>query len=152
MLKIGLFFVILVTVLFVIFKMIFKLASTLKVLGIAIIVSIIVLAVTSYILYINDIDYEMLGSGKKYVIGEVISKDNNQIKVRVIEHNMDSSIKRNQEVLIKVKGETAIRLQSNILFEEKKKYDDIKIGNKVNIICDSIENNSIIAQKIVIKY
>lgn len=151
MLKLALFFVILVFILFIIFKLLFKLASPLKSLGIAIIVSVILFALITCIMYINDIDYELLGTSKKYVTGQVVSKDTNEMQVRVIEHNLTSEIKRNQTITIKITNDTALRHQTRVLFETSIEISDIAVGDKVNIICDTKKNN-IIAQKIVVKY
>lgn len=151
MLKMSLIFVVLVFILFIIFRMTFKIASIFKVLSIAIIVSIILLTIITYVMYLNNIDYELLGSSKKYVTGEVVSKDVKEIKIRVIDHNLDDGIKRNQNITIKITNATAIRLQNKVIFEKSIDFGNIKVGNKVNVICDSTENNKIIAQKIIVK-
>ena len=151
MLKLALVFIILVFILFIIFKLLFKLASPLKTLGIAIIVSLILFSVINYIMYINDIDYELLGTSKKYITGEVISKNGKTLSVRVIEHNLNNEINRNDRVNIKVVDDTALRHQTRIVFEQSITYDDIKIGDKVNVICSDSQNN-ITAQKVVVKY
>lgn len=144
-------FIILVVILAIIFKSIFKLASIFKVLGIALIVSAIIFSVIIYIMYINDVDYELLGIGNKYITGEIVSNNKGKIKIRVIDHNLDDNIKRNQTIAVKITNETAIRLQSMVLIEEKKEISDIKVGNKVNILCDKGESSEIIAKKVVIK-
>jgi len=149
--KLGILFILIVIVLFVIFSNMFKLASFFKVLVISITVAILLFLTTVTILYINDIGYELLGTSKEYIIGEVVSIGNNELKVRIIEHNLDKALERNKIVILKIDNNTALRHQTRVLFEKSIERNEIKVGDKVNIICSDTKND-IIVQKVVVKY
>lgn len=150
MLKLILIFLVLVFILFIIFRKTFKVGSSFKMLSLAIIVSIIVFVVIGVILYINNVDYEMLGKNKDYIIGQITYRDDEKIKIRIIEHNLDKDLEVNSVVVIKLQKETVLKKQTAMLLEKKIEVSDLKVGNRVNVICE-VRNDNIVAQKIILK-
>lgn len=144
-------FAILVAILFMIFKMVFKVASNLKVFGLAIVVTTLIAIIGFIILYINDVDYDLLGESNQYISGQVVKVESNQITVRVIEHNLDLKDLANKNITIKINSDTVVKRQERALFESHCEFFDISRGHRVNINC-YYKNNTIMAQKIVIKY
>lgn len=150
MLKLVLFFLIFVFVLFIIFRKIFKVGSSFKMLGLAVFVGIIIFTLAGTIVYVTEVDYEMLGNSKDYAIGQVTYIDDKEIKIRIVEHNLSENIEVNSIMTIKLQKETVLKKQTNMLLEKEIKIQDIKVGNRINVIC-GVKNNNIIAQKIVVK-
>lgn len=144
-------FAVLVAILFMIFKMVFKVASNFKIFGLAIIIAILLSVIGLVILYINGIDYNLLGKSNKYVSGQVVKIKNNQITVRVIEYNLDVKDLVNKNITIKINSDTVVKRKQSALFESHCTFSDISYGHRVNINC-YYKNNNIMAQKIVIKY
>lgn len=144
-------FAVLVAILFMIFKMVFKVASNFKVFGLAIVVTCLLGIIGFVILYINGIDYNLLGKSNKYISGQVVKVESNQITVRVIEHNLDVKDLVNKNITIKINSDTVVKRQERALFESHCEFFDISRGHRVNINC-YYKNSIIMAQKIVIKY
>lgn len=144
-------FVVLIIILFMIFKMLFKIASNLKVFGLALVVAVLIGVIGMIVLYINGIDYELLGTSNKYVSGQVVRVEDNQITLRIIEHNLDIEDSVNKNIIIKINSNTIVKMQKNALFESDSTITDISRGHRVNITC-YYDKSSIVAQKIVIKY
>ena len=151
MLTLVLIFVVLIAILFLIFKMVFKVGSNFKIFGLSVVVSIIIGAIGMVVLYMNGIDYNLLGKSDKYVSGQVVRIDNNQITLRVIEHNINEQDLINKNVTVKTNFDTVVKKQEKALFESDMHITDISRGHRVYITC-YYDKNELVAQKIVIKY
>ena len=135
MLTLVLIFVVLIAMLFLIFKMAFKIASNLKIFGLSVVVSIIIGAIGMVIFYMNGINYNLLGKSDKYVSGQVVRIDNNQITLRVIEHNINEQDLINKNVTVKTNFDTVVKKQEKALFESDMPITDISRGHRVYITC-----------------
>ena len=73
------------------------------------------------------------------------------MRVRIVEHNLMGY--RDTSIIIVTNEETAFRTQNASGFESRILFENISVGDRVNVVCkeNNVENNSITAQKILLK-
>ena len=148
--KLGIIFLVALILLYIIFRKMFKIGSRLKIFSISLITLILVSSITISIMYIIGIDYIHFGN-RYYVQGQVAQINNNKMRVRIVEHNLTGY--RDTSIIIVTNGETAFRTQNASGFESRILFENISVGDRVNVVCkeNNVENNSITAQKILLK-
>lgn len=142
---------ILVFVFYILFIFTLKTTAAQKVLRISVYTGIISITIISFILYYNGISYDTIGQGRQnYVLGQIVSKENGKIFLKVVDHNLDE--KKLDKVYVKISDNTAIRKQVGV-FEREIESSSLNSGDMINVICmeNSVTNKEVVAQKITDK-
>lgn len=149
-LKFGIIFLVVFILLYIVFRKIFKVGSKLKIASISLITLILISSIVISVMYIIGIDYINFGN-RYYVQGQVVGIDNDKMRVRIVEHNLSGY--SDSSIIVIINNETAFRTQNTSGFESRILFENISVGDRVNIICkeNNVKNNSITAQKILLK-
>ena len=149
--KIIVLVVLALLILYIIFRKLFKVASKLKIFLISLVTLILVSSITISIMYIKDVDYKNLGN-KYYAYGRIVTIGNNQIGMKIVDHNLKEY--HNSNIIVLVDKNTVLRTQNKIGIESGIEHKDLTVGNRVRVILHDniVSEGTVTAEKILVVY